>query len=82
MEFNIIFFVVKFSLHDSFSMSGLILSHYFLGLEIMQFDLGFKMELFEYVLDLLIRFEMTDCKYGATTSLSRTNLEDGGTTPL
>jgi hypothetical protein len=36
--------VVKSSLHDRFSMSDLGLLHYFLGLEITQYDSGIKME--------------------------------------
>jgi hypothetical protein len=49
-------------LHDRFSMSDMGLLHYFLGLEVSQSTSGIKMAQTKYALDLLDRFQMTECK--------------------
>jgi hypothetical protein len=73
---------VKTALHDRFSMSDMGLLHYFLGLEVSQSTSGIKMAQTKYALDLLDRFQMTECKPVGSPFLSGVRLEDGVTTPL
>lgn len=73
---------VKTTLHDRFSMTDMGLLHYFLGLEISQSDSGINMTQSKYANDLLVRFQMIDCKPAATPFLSGVKLEDDGDTPL
>ena len=73
---------VKTTLHDRFSMTDMGLLHYFLGLEIRQSNSGIKMTQPKYAKDLLVKFQMTDCKPATTPFLSGVKLEDGGDTPL
>jgi hypothetical protein len=72
----------KSALHDIFTMTYMGLLHYFLRLEINQSDLGIEMAQYKYAKDLLIRFQMIDCKPTSLPFLSGVKLEDGGTTPL
>jgi len=73
---------VKTALHDRFSMTDMGLLHYFLGLEVSQSTSRIKMAQTKYALDLLDRFQMTECKPSSSPFLSRVGLEDGVTTPL
>jgi hypothetical protein len=74
--------LVKYILHDRFSMTDMGPLHFFLGLEISQDDFSIKISQAKYVRDLLDRFHMTDCKFAPTPFLSGIKLEDGGDTPL
>jgi hypothetical protein len=58
------------------------LLHCFLGLEVSQSTLGIKMAQTKYALDLLDKFQMTECKVVDSPFLSGVRLEDGVTTPL
>jgi len=73
---------VKTALHDRFAMTDMGLLHYFLGLEVSQSDSGIKMAQSKYALDLLTRFQMTDCKSAGSPFLSGVRMEDGVDTPL
>ena len=53
----------------------------FLGLEITQDYDGIMVTQSKYVSDLLIKFNMVDCKAAPFPFLSRINLEEGNTTP-
>jgi hypothetical protein len=74
--------LVKYILHDMFSMTDMVPLHIFLGLEINQDAFNIKISQSKYVMDLLDRFHMTDCKSAPTPLLSGIILEDGGDTPL
>jgi hypothetical protein len=63
-------------------MSDMGLLHYFLGLEVSQSTSGIKMVQTRYALDLLDRFQMTECKPIGSPLFSGVRLEDGVTTPL
>ena len=63
-------------------MSYMGLLHYFLGLEVSQSTSGIKMAQTKYALDLLDRFQMTECKPVGSPFLSKVRLGDGVTTPL
>eukprot|EP00253_Pinus_taeda_P016540 PITA_16540 len=52
----------KSALHDQFSMTNLGLLHYFLGLEVSESTSGIKMAQSKYASDLLVRFQMIECK--------------------
>ena len=73
---------VKTTLHDRFAMTDMGLLHYFLSLEFSQSDTGINMEQSKYDLDLLTRFQMTDCKSAGSPFLSGVRMEDGVDTPL
>ena len=62
-------------------MSDLGLLRQFLGLEINQDYDGIMVTQSKYVLDLLIKFNMDDCKDAPFPFLSKINLEDGKSTP-
>jgi hypothetical protein len=72
----------KSTLHDQFSMTDLGLLHYFLGLEVSQSTSGIKMAQSKYASDLLVCFQMTECKPAASPFLLGVRFEDAGTTPL
>jgi hypothetical protein len=72
----------KSTLHDRFSMIDLGLLHYFLGLEVSQSTSGINMAQSKYASDLLVHFQMTECKPAASPFLSGVRFEDVGTTPL
>jgi hypothetical protein len=74
--------LVKYILHDMFSMTDMGPLHFFLGLEISQNASGIKISQAKYVRDLLYIFHMTYCKTAPTPFLSGIRLEDGGDTPL
>jgi hypothetical protein len=74
--------LVKYILHDRFSMMDMGPLHLFLGLEISQDASSIKISQDKYVKDLLDRFHMTDYKSAPTPFLSRIRLEDGRDTPL
>jgi hypothetical protein len=74
--------VVKDIFHDRFSMTDMGPLHFFLGLEISHDASGIKSSMTKYAKDLLVRFNMTDCKLASTPFLSGVKLEDGGDTPL
>lgn len=73
---------VKNVLYNKFSMTDMGPLHFFLGLEISQVDLEIKLSQAKYARDLLVRFNMTDCKTTSTPFLSEVKLEDGGDTAL
>ena len=56
--------------------------HYFLGLEVSQSTSEIKMEQSKYASDLLVRFQMIECKPVASPFLSRIKFEDAVATPL
>jgi hypothetical protein len=74
--------VLKYILHDRFSMTYMGPLHFFLGLEISQDASGIKLSHAKYVRDILDRFHMTSCKSAPTPFLSRIKLDDGMDTPL
>jgi hypothetical protein len=73
--------LVKYILHDKFSMMDMGPLHLFLGLDISHDASGIKISQAKYVMDLLDRFHMTDCKSAPTPFLFGIKLEDGGDTP-
>jgi len=74
--------LVKYILHDRFSMMDMGPLHFFIGLEISQDASGIKISQVNYVNDILDRFHMTDYKSAPTPFLYGNRLEDGGDTPL
>ena len=72
----------KSTLHDQFSMTDLGLLHYFLGLEVSQSTSRIKMAQSKYASDLLVLFQMTECKTTSSPFLSGVRFEDAGTTPF
>jgi hypothetical protein len=74
--------LVKYILHDRFSMMDMGPLHLFLGIEINHDAFRIKISQAKYVRDLLDRFHMTDCKSTPTPFLFGIRLEDGGDTPL
>lgn len=73
---------VKNALHDRFSMSDMGPLHFFLGLEINHADSGIKLSQAKYARDLLVWFNMIDCKPTTTSFLLGVKLEDSEDTPL
>ena len=63
-------------------MNDLGLSKQFLGLEIEQFDARIKVSQSKYVADLLLNFNMVECKESKCPFLSRVKLGDFGSSPL
>ncbi|XP_052478324.1 secreted RxLR effector protein 161-like [Gossypium raimondii] len=63
----------KNSMMSEFDMSDLGLMHYFLGIEVVQFDAGIFISQKRYVQDILTRFRMQDCNPVCT--LSETSLK-------
>lgn len=63
-------------------MSDLGLLHYFLGIQISQFDSGIVISQPKYALDLFDQFHMFDCKYSPTPFLSGVKLVFDCSTPL
>ena len=74
--------ILKTTLCCMFSITNMHLLHYFVGLEINQSYSKIKMNQSKYAKDLIVIFQMTDCKPAATPFLSGVKLEDGGDTPL
>lgn len=74
--------LAKLALHNQFSMADLGLLHYFLGLEVSQSSSGIKMAQCKYASDLLIHFQMIECKPATSPFLSGIRFEDACTTPL
>ena len=56
---------VKYILHDRSFMMDMGPLHYFLILKIRQDDSGIKLSQTKYVMDLLVRFHMSECKSAA-----------------
>ena len=65
---------IKSSLHSDFSMTDLGLLKQFLGLEIKKYDAGIKVSQSKYVADLLLKFNMDECKETKCPFLSRVKL--------
>ncbi|KAA3479438.1 retrovirus-related Pol polyprotein from transposon TNT 1-94 [Gossypium australe] len=63
----------KNSMMSEFDMSNLGLMHYFLGIEVVQFDAGIFISQKRYVQDILTRFRMQDCNPVCT--LAETSLK-------
>ena len=72
---------IKIALHDAFEISNLGLLRQFLGLEISQDCDGIMVTQSKYIEDLLINFNMVDCKAAPFPSLSGISLEEGKSTP-
>eukprot|EP00253_Pinus_taeda_P001552 PITA_01552 len=66
----------KSALHDRFYMTDLGLLHYFLGLEVSQSISGINMAQPKYASDLLVHFQMTECKPTTSPFLSGIRFED------
>jgi hypothetical protein len=73
--------VVRYILHDMFSMMDMGPLHLLLGIEISKYVSGIKISQDKHARGLLDRFHMTDCKFAYTPFLS-ISIEDGGDTPL
>jgi hypothetical protein len=65
---------LKKQLADTFEMTDLGLLHFFLGIQVLQMDDGIFISQPKYVLNLLQRFKMEDCKPCATPYQSRVKL--------
>ena len=72
--------VIKTALHNAFEMSDLGLLKQFLGLEISQEFDGIMVTQSKYISDLLIKFNMAECKDSLFPFLSGINLEEGKST--
>ena len=72
---------IKTALHDAFEMNDLGLLKQFLGLEISQDFYGIMVTHSKYIANLLINFNMTDCKDSPFPFLSGIKLEEGKSTP-
>jgi hypothetical protein len=63
-------------------MTDLSTVHYFLGLQVLPLCDGFFISQSKYVMDLLTRFKMVDCKPCATPFQSRVKLTKTCQTPV
>ena len=72
---------IEIALHDAFEMSDLGLLRQFLGIEIAQEFDGIMVNKYKYISELLVNFNIYDCKYSPFPFLSRIILEEGKTTP-
>ena len=72
---------IKTALHDAFEMSDLGLLKQFLRLEISQDYDGIMATQSKYIADLLIKFNMANCKASPLPFLSGISLEEGKSTP-
>ena len=73
--------VIKTALHNAFEMSDLELLKQFLGLEIEQNFDGIMVTYSKYISDLLVKFNMDECKTDPFNFLSGIGLEEGKSTP-
>ena len=73
--------VIKTALHNAFEMSDLGLFKQFLGLEIEQHFDGIMITQSKYILYLLFKFNMAECKAAPFPFFSGINLEEGKSTP-
>ena len=73
--------VIKIALHKAFEMSDLGLLKQFLGLKIEQNSDGIMVTQSKYISDLLVNFNMDECKAAPFPFLSGINLEEGKSTP-
>ena len=73
--------VIKTALHNAFEMSELGLLTQFLGLEIEQNYDGIMVTQFKYISNLLLNFNMAECRAALVSFLSGINLEEGKITP-
>ena len=69
-------------MHSEFSMTDLGLLKQFLRLEIEKYEAGIKVNLPNYVVDLLLKFKMAECKASKFPFLSGIKLGDFGASPL
>ena len=72
---------IKTTLHDAFEISDLGLLRQFLGLGISQDYDGIMVTQSKYIADMLIKFNMDDCKAAPFPFLSGINLKEGKSTP-
>ena len=72
---------IKIVLHDVFEMSDLGLLKQFLGLEIAQNFDGIMVTQYKYIPNLLVKFNMANCKVDPFPLLSEVSLEEGKNTP-
>ena len=72
---------IKTSLHDAFEMRDLGPLKQFLGLKIAQDFDGIMVNQYKYIADLLLKFNMSDCKAAPFPYLLGIILEGGKTTP-
>ena len=73
--------VIKIALHDAFEMSHLGLLKQFLGIKIAQDFDGIVINQYKYIVDLLVKFNMAECKDVPSPFLSGISLEEGKNTP-
>ena len=73
--------VIKTTFHDAFEMSDLGLLKQFMGLEIAQHFDGIMVTQYKYISDLLVKFNMAECKADPFPFLSGIGLEEGKNTP-
>ena len=57
---------VKFLLSNKFEMTDMMELHYFLGIEVIETLAGIMVSQWHYILNLLYKFKMAECKYVAT----------------
>ena len=69
---------IKTALHNAFEMSDLGLLKQWLEIE-QNFD-GIMVTQYKYILDLLVKFNMAECKADPFPFLSKINLEEGKST--
>ena len=73
--------VIKTALQEVFEMNDLGLLRQFLGLEITQYFDGIMVTQSKYTSDLLIKFNIADCKATPFPFLSGISIEERSTTP-
>ena len=73
---------IKASMHNEFSMIDLGLLKQFLGLKIVQFEAGIKVSQQKYYLDLLLNFNMDECKASKFPFISGIKLGEVDESPL
>ena len=73
---------LKDAMKHAFSMTDLGLLSQFLALEISQSQCGIKVHQSKYASDLLIKFNMKDCKPNKTPFFSGVKLEEAGSSPM
>jgi hypothetical protein len=71
---NDLILILKKTIVDSFDMKYLSTVHYFLDLQVLPLCDGFFISQSKYVMDLLTRFKMVDCKPCATSFQSGVKL--------
>ena len=73
--------VIQIALHNAFEMSDLGLLKQFLGLEIEQNSNGIMVTQSKYISDMLVNFNIAECRPAPFPFLSGISLEEGKSTP-